>query len=87
MQQNPMDPMDPMPFLSELVSKASPSDNLRDNDPFPDNRINICDIMEQDPMDLVYMIENPIKDAIQCSRTQWTQCPFCPSLAQRQAVP
>ena len=59
-----MDPMDPMPFLSELGSKASHSDNLRDNNPFPENLIKRCDIMQQDPMDLVYMIENPVKDAI-----------------------
>ena len=34
-----MDPMDPMPFLSELGSKASHSDNLRDNNPFPENLV------------------------------------------------
>ena len=59
-----MDPMDPMPFLSELGEKASRSDNLRDDNPFPQNLIRRCDIMQQDPMDLVYMLENPLKDAI-----------------------
>ena len=70
MQENPTDPL---PFLSALCSKASRSDNLRDNNPFPENLIKRCDVMQQDPMDLVYMIGNPIKDAIECSRTQWTQ--------------